>query len=267
MGKQTFIREKTISDFGEQWQIHGKIDEDYWSSKELLKDYVGDLFDFVQIKKKKIAEVGSGCGRIIHMLSKFNPSELHAIEPSEGMDVLKRNCLHIKNLITHNKKGDEFEIENLDYVFSLGVIHHILNPHSVLVNIRKSLGENGKFIIWVYGRENNFFYLAFYKAICGLTKALPNFIVDKISYLLNVLLVPYIFFCKFFKLPLRDYFLKVFAPCGWEKRKYIIFDQLNPEYAKYYRKHELITELEEAGFKNIKLYHRHNYSWTAICEK
>ena len=67
-------------------------------------------------------------------------------------------------------------------------------------------------------------------------------------------------------LPLKNYLLKVFNKFGWSKRNDVIFDQLNPEYAKYYKKDEILKELTDAGFSNITISHRHNYSWTVIGE-
>ena len=87
-----------------------------------------------------------------------------------------------------------------------------------------------------------------------------------LSFILNLTLEPYIFLCRFFNLPLKSYFLKVFNLCGWKKRVDIIFDQLNPAYAKYYKKNEIEKELTDAGFVNLKFHHRHGYSWTATGE-
>lgn len=46
-----------------------------------------------------------------------------------------------------------------------------------------------------------------------------------------------------------------------------IYDQLNPAYAKYYTQSEVKNLLERNGFLNVSLYHRHEYSWTAIGRK
>ena len=67
-------------------------------------------------------------------------------------------------------------------------------------------------------------------------------------------------------LPLKNYWINVFNKYGWEKRKDVIFDQLNPAYAKYYKKDEIEKELIDAGFSNLKIHHRHNYSWTVVGE-
>ena len=77
----------------------------------------------------------------------------------------------------------------------------------------------------------------------------------------------YIFFCKYLNLPLKNYIINVIKKCSFEKRKYIIFDQLNPSYSKYYTKQDVETLLTKSGFKKIEIFNRHQYSWTAIAEK
>jgi hypothetical protein len=48
------------------------------------------------------------------------------------------------------------------------------------------------------------------------------------------------------------------------KRRLVIYDQLNPAYAKYYTRTEAHALLERAGFVDIQLYHRHGYSWSVV---
>ena len=261
------IRSATIRDFGDQWQIHGRLDGDYWCDVALLRDYFGPLVELEALSGSRVAEVGSGSGRIIRMLSQCNPDALHAIEPSEGIDVLRENTRDLEGLTVHRQRGNTFRIGSLDYIFSLGVIHHIKDPLPTLKNIRKNLAPDGKFVIWVYGKENNGFYLAFYRSVSAVTRLLNDRILDWISACLNYALLPYIFLCRHFPLPLHDYLVNVFSKCGMEKRKFIIFDQLNPTYSKYYTERELISTLTAAGFRNIVTYHRHSYSWTAVCSK
>lgn len=268
--EQRNIRTRTINDFGEQWQIHGEIDTDYWSSDELFEDFFGDLFDTEEISGKDVAEVGSGSGRIINMICNYNPNKCYAIEPSIGFDVLRANTVKNADIVEYlNTTGDKFELQELDYIFSLGVIHHIENPVDVVKNIHHSLTNGGAFLIWVYGFEGNRSYIFIYQLLALITKRLPNSWLDLFSAFLNYAIQPYIWLCKILPLPLplRGYLLNVFGKCGWEKRKYIIFDQLNPAYAKYYKHDELNALLRDAGFDDIQFLHRHGYSWTAIARK
>lgn len=261
------IRSATIADFGNQWQMHGQLDEDYWCDLSMLRDYLGPLLDIGDLDGAAVAEVGSGSGRIVRMLSQCRPRALHAVEPSAGVEVLHRNTVDVPNLTIHHSRGDAFRVGGLDYVLSLGVIHHIKDPLPTLRNIRENLREGGRFVIWVYGKENNGLYLAFYRTVQAVTRNLNDRVLDLISAGLNYALVPYIALCRHLPLPMRNYMLNVFAPCGMEKRKYVIFDQLNPAYSKYYTRQGVVDILTTAGFKDILTYHRHGYSWTAICRK
>ena len=268
MSASQSVRRQTVEDFGNQWQIHGEVDTDHWSSRDMFVDHFGDLFDPGEITGKTVAEVGSGSGRIINMICSFAPAKCYAIEPSSGFEVLKRNTRRHAAIVDYlNTTGDRFELSELDYVFSLGVIHHIEEPLDVVQNIHRSLKAGGAFLIWVYGHEGNRGYIFLYKLLCGMTKRMPDAALDRFSALLNYLIQPYIWLCRVLPLPLRGYLLNVFGKCGWEKRKYIIFDQLNPAYAKYYKREELQALLEAAGFDDIEYYHRHGYSWTAIARK
>jgi hypothetical protein len=51
------------------------------------------------------------------------------------------------------------------------------------------------------------------------------------------------------------------------KRRLAIYDQLNPAYAKYYTREEAAALLAAAGFVDIRLHHRHGYSWSVIGTK
>ena len=115
--------------------------------------------------------------------------------------------------------------------------------------IYESLKPNGKFIIWLYGKEGNKLYLLIFDNFRKITKFLPDKILNFISIILNVFLSAYIFVCKYINLPLRNYMINVISKCSFEKRKFIIFDQLNPSYSKYYSKNEVENLLKKSGFK------------------
>jgi len=257
----------SIKDFGDQFTKHSSVDG-YWGSKEMLQDIVNP-FDLSEIKNKVVCEVGVGSGRIVKNLSKFDPKLIYGIEPSEAINVAKNNNKNSEvEILFKQVSGQEIDFNNeIDYIFSLGVIHHIPEAEIVCKKIYQSLKKNGKFIIWVYGKEGNKLYLLIFNNLRKITRFLPYKILNFLSNILNVFLSFYIFLCKFIKLPLKDYMLNVLKKCSYSKRKYIIFDQLNPTYSKYYSKDDLKSLLTTSGFKKFKVFSRYNYSWTAIAEK
>jgi len=156
---------------------------------------------------------------------------------------------------------------NLDYVFSIGVLHHIPDPTPVVNAAFKALRPGGHFLVWLYGKEGNRLYLALIRPLRGLTKRLPHFMLASLVEIIYWPLVLYIKFCYSLPLPLRDYMLSVLEKMSPAKRRLIIYDQLNPSYAKYYTREEAEKLLIDGNFENIQIHHRHGYSWTVIGTK
>ena len=68
------IREKTIKDFGSQFNKFRSFEDDkYWADLDHLKDLLGHTFSFLEVNNKVIAEIGCGNGRIVNMLQKLKP--------------------------------------------------------------------------------------------------------------------------------------------------------------------------------------------------
>ena len=261
------MKNDSINDFGKQFKYHNKID-DYWGSQEILEDIVNP-FDLSLVKNKIICEMGVGSGRILKNLTKLAPKKIYAIEPSDAIDVAKKNNQNSNVEILFQKiSGQMINFNNeIDYFFSIGVIHHIPEAEIVCKKIYESLKPKGKFIVWLYGKEGNELYLLIFNNLRKFTKLMPDILLNLFSIFLNLFLSVYIFFCKYLNLPLKNYMIHVLKKCSFEKRKYIIFDQLNPSYSKYYSKEDVLKLLNKSGFKKIELFNRHQYSWTAIAEK
>jgi SAM-dependent methyltransferase len=202
------------------------------------------------------------------MMLESGAKHVIAIEPSEGFEALKQNVSDKERVTLLKITGDKIPADsNLDYVFSIGVLHHIPDPKPVVKSAFQALKPGGKFLIWVYGKEGNHAYLFFISLLRWFTKRIPHSLLVILVWMLYVPFFVYMHLCHFISLPLRGYLLAVFEKMAPDKRRLIIYDQLNPAYAKYYKKEEVENLLSEANFKDIKLHHRHGYSWTAVGKK
>ena len=151
----------------------------------MFRDQFPKDFDFSIIKGAKVLEVGSGSGRILHMLSTYSPSKLIGVEPSGAFDKLELNTKKLSNLHLQNTSGANFDQKNIDVIISLGVIHHIPQADEVVLNIFNSLKKGGFFLMWVYGYENNQIYVVLQKVLRTFTTFLPDYLLDKLSWLIS----------------------------------------------------------------------------------
>jgi len=277
MGKVKFrsaIRksQKTVLDFGNQWSRHGKIDFGYWTSDEMFRDHFENQKPpFENLNNKVVLEVGSGSGRVLQMLDLYHPARLIGIEPSKGFTILEQNTSKLKNLTLIKAPGDDFFVPGgVDLIVSFGVIHHIPKPDLVIRNISKNLKMGGIFILWVYGYENNKLYMMFQKLFKPVLRLLPDNTLNSLSLFLTYVMDFYFRFsksCLWSMLPMTKYLENNFSKCSREHKKFIIFDQINPLYSKYYKKNEAIDLISQFGLELVSIYHRHSYSWTLIARK
>jgi SAM-dependent methyltransferase len=260
-------QEKTIQDFGDQWLRYSQ-NEGYYASLDLFKDICGPLLSVSEIEGKKVLDLGSGTGRIVKMLLDAGAARVVAVEPSVAFEKLVANTLPWKDKISYiHAKGEDIREANVDFAFSIGVLHHIPDPLPAVKKVFACLKPGGKFLIWVYGQEGNHLYLRIFQPIRAVTSKLPDWVLAGLAHLLNFLLLIYMFFCKFLPLPFHRYIRGVFSKLDFRNRFLVIFDQLNPEYARYYHKEEAENLLKKAGLINIASFHRHSYSWTVLGEK
>ena len=257
-------KDQTIKDFGEQW-VRYRDTEGYWGSLELFSDILSPFLKPDDIKGCKVAEVGSGTGRIVNMLLEAGAENIIAVEPSEGFDVLCGNIRQPGKVTCLKVTGDQLPaFGDLDYVFSIGVLHHIQDPAPVVEAAFRALRPGGHLFVWLYGKEGNTLYLSIVKPLRNLTKHLPHWMLVTLVEIMYWPLLLYMKLCPIFPLPMRGYLLSVFAKMPPDKRRLIIYDQLNPWYAKYYTRFEAEKLLLDGKFKDVQVHHRHDYSWTVI---
>src|SRR5690348_13882171 len=119
---QSNLATQTISDFGYQWQRYTD-NEGYYGTVDVLKGIIEPLIDLREMRGKRVAEIGSGTGRIVAMLLDAGVDEVTALEPSAAFEVLRRNLERRNDRVVFlNKEGQHIPENNFDFVVSIGVI-------------------------------------------------------------------------------------------------------------------------------------------------
>jgi SAM-dependent methyltransferase len=256
---------RSVADFGEQW-THFRDNPGYYGSVELLADLLGPLILPGEFAGTRVADIGSGTGRIVRMLAASGAREIVAVEPSAAMEVLKENTRDIADRLFYvQDTGDHFTADPpVDFVTSIGVLHHIPNPAPVVTRMFEALRPGGRVVVWLYGREGNALYLALAQPLRAITTRLPHWALAALCRAIDLALIAYMRTCRHVRLPLQKYMQNHLSRLTPSVRRLTIYDQLNPSWAKYYTGEEARALLEKGGFVEVTLHHRHGYSWLVV---
>src|SRR5947207_996136 len=148
------IAAQTIEDFGDQWTAFSDT-SGFFGSKELLADFI-QPFDISKFQGCRVADIGAGTGRHVEAILQAGAREVLAIEPSKAIDVIKRRFAENRGdrVVPMQITGDQLPATgDLDYVISVGVVHHIPDPVPVVRAAYNALRPGGQFVVWLYGKE------------------------------------------------------------------------------------------------------------------
>ena len=95
------------------------------------------------------------------------------------------------------------------------------------------------------------------------TTRLSHFALAGLVRVLDLALVGYLGLCRFLPLPMRGYFNDVIRKLTSDKRRLVIYDQVNPSYVRYYTRAQA-EGLMKGQFEDVRLYHHDETTWTII---
>ena len=150
-----------------------------------------------------------------------------------------------------------------DISFSIGVVHHLEFPKLAIENLVQATKPGGQVLIWLYGYENMEIYVNILNPLRKIffSKA-PLTIVRLLSFIPSLFLYVYIHSgiakLEYFKLLKKLKFLQI---------QQIVFDQMLPKTAKYYKKNEAINLLSHPDLENIRIEWVNQCSWALIADK
>lgn len=249
----------TEREFGEEWVRYPEIVP---AHREQFAAWIQPLTpgDFAG---KRFLDAGCGTGR-----NSFWPLDAGAdggvafdADP-RTVAVAKKNLARFPRyrVETHSIYDIPFRAE-FDIVFCLGVLHHLAEPRRAVENLVAALKPGGRLILWVYGREGNGLYLTFVEPLRRVTSRLPVGVTLAISKILTAVLRASL------ALPWRDPYLRFLRTLGFRHTEAIVFDQLLPSIARYWRKDEVLALVTGLPLRVDRMTHVRRMSWTLVATK
>ena len=188
-----------------------------------------------EIEGRQVLEMGCGNGSLLFHMAAWQPAHLEGIDLGASVVSARQNLALQDNPRWSVEQGDltTYRGEPRDFVYSIGVLHHLKAPRVGFESVVANTKPGGRFHCWVYAREGN---------------AVIRWIVDPIRQLVShfpwwftkycvatPLVVPYFFYAKAIrhfrgtgwlqKFPLYDYSLWI-AQREFAFFRHVAFDQL-----------------------------------------
>ena len=244
--------------FGFSWQRFSELSP---QQEEQFQRWTS-LITIDEWKNKTFADIGCGAGRNSYWAMKYGAVGGLSIDIDERSLIAARNNLKQFNMI-EVKNCSIYEIDKDDYfdiVFSIGVIHHLAAPEEAVKNMARIAKPGGKVLVWLYGYENN-------EWIVKYADPLRKLFFSKLS-------IPLVYFLSLFPTSilwfilrmniLRIEYFRLLRNFPFRHLRHIVFDQMIPKIAIYYKKDEAIRLLEQAGLENIQIKWINEMSWSVI---
>ena len=267
---------QTADAFGWQWQAFKELHD--------LATYEAQFLDWLQpippefFQGKVVLDAGCGMGRFSLVSSAFGAKLVLAVDASDAVEAAADNARQVSNV--HVIQGDIHRLPlrhgqqaQVDFVFSLGVLHHLDNPQAGFKALIRHLRPGGTIYAWVYGRENNGWLVNFVNPIrTVLTSRLPRYALYGLSWLITAGLHPLLkwvyqpvnkvkpvaWLRKI--LPYNDYFAWL-GQFQFRHNHHVVFDHLVAPVAFYLQREEFEAWFTEAGLEIISLTWRNRNSW------
>ena len=260
----TKLQAKTKVSFGYQWTIFSEMvcdfRDNFWN---YLHPATPDFF------AGKLG-LGAGCGfgrHIFHAAS--SGAEMIGIDISSAIDSAHANTRHLPNV--HLVQADIYELpfapETFDFVYSVGVLHHLPDPARGVHALAPLVKPNGTMFVWLYSKSRRFLNAAL-EACRAVTTRLPHPVVKEISLLGAVVdwafVLPYRMLHRVPGLgrlvdavtPPR---VKIYSGYPFQVSHADWFDRLAAPVRFYYTEEEVRALMESADLTDVQTGHTGSY--------
>lgn len=215
---------------------------------------------------KRVLDAGCGIGANSFWALSWGASEVVAFDYDERTVALARqNLARFPNAaVLFKSVYDSDWREAFDLVMCIGVVHHLENPALAMTKLAAALRPGGTLVVWVYSREGNEWILRWVDPIRRrITSRLPLPLLHALSYACSV---PLWAFVKLFRGPIP--YLKQLAGFRFWHIHSIVFDQLLPRVAHYWRREEALRLFDQLGLRQVIIRQPVNrQGWTVLARK
>ncbi|HEY0831241.1 MAG TPA: methyltransferase domain-containing protein [Candidatus Dormibacteraeota bacterium] len=265
------VTEKTSAAFGWQWK----------EFVELYDEYEAQFLDWIHpiqpefFRDKVVLDAGCGNGRHAFYAAKYGAREVVGMDLSDAVDTAYENVGKMPNAhvvqgdINHPPFARAAEGGPFDFIYSIGVLHHMPDPEAGFQSLVRFVRPGGAIFAWVYGRENNAVVHGFINPLReNVTTRIPPKVLPVIAWPMSVVLHsvvkgvyrPLHRTALFKALPSREYLYSL-SSFSFRRNYNIVFDHLVAPVAFYLRREEFESWFQRGKLRDVTITWRNRNSW------
>jgi SAM-dependent methyltransferase len=262
---------RTADAFGWEWrhfvEMHAEYEDQFldWIHPIKPEFFVGKL----------VLDAGCGIGRHAYFAARYGAKEVIGMDLSAAVETAFHTLSGMPN--AHVIQGDILRPPlrlgprggELDFVYSIGVLHHLPDPRAGFDSLLRFVRPDGTIFGWVYGHENNSVVHLFINPVRKtLTTRIPRSAVGALSWPLAVVLQgvvkgvyrPLEGSAMWRRLPSHAY-LSTLSRFTFRQNHNIVFDQLVAPTAFYVRREDFESWFDENDLRDVEISWRNQNSW------
>ncbi|MFZ1864964.1 MAG: class I SAM-dependent methyltransferase [Polyangiales bacterium] len=154
--KHASERADVIKGFGEEWT---RFDQTGLKHEERMTAFEAyfEVFPWNDLPIDPTGfDLGCGSGRwAAHVAPRVGT--LHCCDPSDAIEVARRNLSHLDNVVYHRRTAAQlpFEPESMDFGYCLGVLHHVADTEGALRAAVRTLKRGAPLLLYLYYAFDN----------------------------------------------------------------------------------------------------------------
>ena len=253
---------RTRASFGYEWTYF----KDWKPSGQTFVDYFSN-FDLEWLRGRTILDAGCGMGRHARQIAPFADTVV-AVDFSGAIDEAARNVADRPNV--QCLQGDLTRLpvadETFDFVFSMGVLHHIQDTAGTLRGLVRALKPGGRLRLYLYWKRSGLAgaLLSLVTFARRFTTRLPFPMLRVLCWILSVVLMagvigPYRLLAALGVTVKETWPLAIYMKYPFNVLYNDQFDRFSAPIEKRYSEAEVRALLESAGLHDIEVYSR--YGW------
>ncbi len=266
------IDTKVVAGFGDEWTRFDQSALDAVEHRRLFDEYF-EKFPWESLPKDAVGfDLGCGSGRWAKLVAP-RVRKLHLIDPSEAIEVARRNLADLSNCEFHRAGVDDIPLadESCDFGYSLGVLHHIPDTEDGLRKCIAKLKPGAPFLLYLYYAFDNrpAWFRAVWKitdlfrrVISGLPHGLRYFVSQIIAILVYFPLARFSLLAEKLGITVRNFPLSQYRDKSFYTMRTDALDRFGTRLEQRFTQAEVQEMMERCGLEKVEF--ASAAFWTAV---